>query len=1484
MRKGQFNTSILPSSLVRGCLLVIILLFRTVANLQALSPDVPLTQLIREQWQTERGLPQNTVYDLLQDRNGYLWLGTEGGLVRFDGIQFDVYDKEYFQGNFHNFVYRILEAKDGVLWVGTRGGGVFEVCGEEVKLCLSTKIGLSNDQVHALAQTEDGAIWIGTREGLNRYHQGKIQQFTTRDGLPSDFVTALHADGQKVWFGTDRAEFGSFDGQTFTVYGNEEFILRSEVQSIVTDKDGALWVGLDGDGLYRFQDGKFERKIVLPDKILQNIQRLYVDRSNALWVATQFDGIVRIKGSSLEPLRREGGLSQNFVVSFLEDREGSLWIGTAFGGLNRLREGLIKTIGAPEGLHGERTTSLAEDQQGGVYIGTYQNGLYRYFRGRTAPFDLTALELPSIRALLAGRDGTVWVGTGGAGLFQIANETQRRYKKKDGLLEDDINTLFEDSAGNLWVGFQREGVSRRDARTGEFVHFTDSLLKTFIRGIQEDSNGSILVGTQSSGLIQVKDGKVSQAIPAQVTGAVRAMAPALSGGIWIATRDEGILLYGDGNYRVFNSSSGLRQEQLFSICEASGFLWFASSAGIERVKVDELLQMTEKKPLRTLQVFNETDGMRTSQPNANGSPGAFRSSDGKVWFATERGVCVLDPAREEKAEPAEVLIKKVLVDGQAVDWNRGLRLRPGANRISIHYATPVLGIPSRVRYRVELKGAPREPVYTGFRREAVFHNLAPGEYLFSVQASNEFGEWSEIPATVAIIQAPYLYQRAWFICGLVLAGVAGLRTVFAWRTKSMKQQKAELERLVAQRTEQLTLEVEQRKDAQNNLRQLNEELEERVSERTGELKKASRKMQLELVEREKAEAALSASESRLRRVVESGMVGILFWDIKGGINQANDAFLDMVGYSRAELEAGALRWDKITPPEFLAHDRKALEAIRLNGVCEPFEKEYLHKEGYRVPVFVGGAAFSESHEEGVCFVLDITRRKKAEQEIHQLNLGLESRVQERTAELARINEKLEREVNARKKAAVALAAFSQLGKKLQPSRTEKEAARIISETARALLGWDACALDLYNANERLVRVFEDPAAPSQLERYGSSISVPIKYEERTIGILTLHKAAAGAFTNADSSTLQSLGAYASGALQRIHTEAARRESERRFQAFMNNTPAMAWLKDSQFRYIYANQTFVQKLPAAVAPVEGKSDYDLWPKKTAFKLRTNDEQTLALNRTVQGYENVPSANGANQTWLVFKFPLLSGDGQQLVGGMAVDVTEQKRAEDALHKLPQKILEAQESERRRVARELHDSVQQVLHSIIFRVQHAERLMASGSDRWEESLKRTRELLNSAIEEVGRIGRNLRPSELDDIGLIAALQPIIREFSTRTAVDVLFESATYHNAVSKLTELTLYRIVQEALTNMEKHAGATAVTIQVGCDETYATLHIKDNGRGFELASSPATRSGMGLMNMRERASSVGGLFSIKTSPGTGVEISVYLPLAVSPTSEL
>ncbi len=793
----------------------------------ALNQPQTTSQYRWDVWQKEDGLPQNSVTSIWQTRDGYLWLGTLEGLVRFDGQRFAVFDKQNTAEMRDNNVAALYETRDGALWVGTNGGGLLRH--HEGKFTLySTQQGLPHDKVRALAEDAQGTLWVGTEAGLAQFKDGKFNSI--RQNNAARFaVSALRAtrDGS-LWVGTDGGGLSQFKDGSFKTFTSKDGLANDRVWTLFEARDGALWIGTDG-GLSVLRDGRFSSFTKKDGLLNETIWVIREARDGSLWIGTNGGGLSRFHDGKFTTYAREQGLSQDVVWAIYEDREGSLWVGTEGGGLNRLAERRIGLYDANNGLLHNSIWSVYEDREGTLWVGT-EAGLNRLKDGQFTSYTTAkdGLAPGRVWSIYQDRSGSLWVGTD-SGLSKMRDGRWATYTSKQGLPPNAVLALGEDFTGNLWIGTDGGGLARLD--NGRFVVFTteDGLPDNHIKVLLEDQAGNLWLGTEA-GLSRWRNGTfinygVQEGLP---NSFIRSLYEDRDGSLWIGTRGGGLVRFRDGQFKAVTTRNGLFNDVIYQILEdGQQNFWLSSTKGIFRTSKRELNEFLEGRQSGVNSApFGTADGVKSNECNGGSQPAGWRGRDGRLWFPTIKGLVVLDPEQLKRNDlPPPVLIEQALLNGRPVNHSQVSALTRGRGDLEFHFTALSFLDPEKIRFRYQLEGYDDHWIEAENRRTAYYTNLPPGSYRFHVVAANSDGVWNNTGATWKFELQPHFYQTRWFLVSAVLLALALGYAFMRWRGKQLVRRNKVLEAGIADRTAEVVLQNQELAQANNDLRKLKDTAE-----------------------------------------------------------------------------------------------------------------------------------------------------------------------------------------------------------------------------------------------------------------------------------------------------------------------------------------------------------------------------------------------------------------------------------------------------------------------------------------------------------------------------------------------------------------------------------------------------------------------------------------------------------------------------------
>jgi len=775
------------------CRSVVLLLFVvTVDSVRALDPNKTLNEFGVQVWLTENGLPQNTVQAITQTRDGYLWVGTQDGLARFNGVGFVIFDKENTPQFKSNDIQVLLEDRSGALWIGTSYGlirlrnGSFDT--------FTTAEGLPDNAIASLAATADGGIWIATSAGLAHYANNSIT--TMKVGIGD--VQSLFVDRNGVlWIGGSNGVVSLKNDQAVDSTPNRELAERN-VSAIVEDQTGRLWFGTDTGviGFDHDQQISFTTKNGLPD---DHVNNLLTDKESCLWVSTS-GGLARLRLNSPTVVAVTEGLASNLILTAFEDREGSLWIGTDSGGLNLLRDKKFTTITTRQGLASDLIKSVYQDKSGAVWIGTSGGGLSVLKEGKVTNFSAKEGLVSNVVLSLFGDDkGTMWIGTPD-GLNQFKDGRFTTFTVAEGLSSDQVRSIYVDRSGVVWVG-TRNGLNK--IKEGQFSILTtkDGLADDFIGAIFEDSSGILWVGTRA-GLSQLKNDHFTNFTSKDglSSDVITSLHEDSDHNLWIGTNGGGINRLRDGRFTSYTTRNGLLDNVIYRILEDGQHnLWFSSPKGIFEISLRQLNEFAEGAA-KNLSVtsYGTSDGMLSRECSGGGYPAGWKGNDGKLWFSTIKGLAMIDPGNTQfNRLPPPVAIEQIRVDDQVVPLDSRIQLSPGTTRLEFFYTALSFVAPDKVRFRYKLEGFDPDWIDAGTKRTASYTNLRPGNYTFHVLAANNDGVWNQEGAALQFYLRPHFYQTYWFYGILILLLALIVWQLYQLRVRRMRTQ---FDAVLAERT------------------------------------------------------------------------------------------------------------------------------------------------------------------------------------------------------------------------------------------------------------------------------------------------------------------------------------------------------------------------------------------------------------------------------------------------------------------------------------------------------------------------------------------------------------------------------------------------------------------------------------------------------------------------------------------------------------
>lgn len=820
-----------------------------------LSPNKKLDQYNFDHWDSDEGLPVNSIIHIIQAKNGYIWFVSYGGITRFNGIEFYTFSSFNASSIINNSYTHIYEDDSGVIWASSSGGGITAIDGE------------------------------------------KLRTYTTEDGLPSNFVEEAVQDAMgRLWVATSNGLYYK-EGERFINHDTPSELKASKLKSIDCDEFNQIWAATVDKGVYKFTRNNVLATYTKDNGILSNHINYVKCENGAVWIGTNM-GLSIIKEDSIASITVDDGLQSGYITSSIVDNNGGLWIGS-YRGFCRIIGSQYSYFSPAHPLYGQDITSMLQDNEGNLWLGTYRRGLYKLWDGKFTNYggliddehssfvvhsviqqndstlivvqqegvDILNSKTNSIKRLDLNYDvstsyksgmldnkGNLWISS----LHYLLKYNDKKttvFNSRNGLIHENVRLTYEDSKGNIWVG-TTNGITVITPTGYTNYSVKDGLSHEYIMSIEEDGEGAVWIGTRN-GLNHFKDGKFAHyfADDGMAGDFVFKTYFDDKGAMWICG-NAGLTRYKNGKFTSITTADGLASNTVFQILEDDeGYYWITTNQkGITVFKIleQELNDFADGKISKVNSIiYTQEDGLKSTA--ATSSATSLKASDGTLWFATNNGVEMIDPSkiRLNTGKPP-VVIEAFLVNGEDVDMDSAIIIPSGKQRVVVKFSALSYVSPRSIEYKYKLLGFDDDWQTSHGKRETSYTNLPYGEYTFMVIAANSDGIWNENGATVTFYIKPAFYETNAFALGIVLLALLIGIVVYNLRIKSLKRSQRELAKLVAERTSEIVHqkeEIEAQKEAieiqqeqiehkNKELHKINLRLEDIVEERTEQLEKA----------------------------------------------------------------------------------------------------------------------------------------------------------------------------------------------------------------------------------------------------------------------------------------------------------------------------------------------------------------------------------------------------------------------------------------------------------------------------------------------------------------------------------------------------------------------------------------------------------------------------------------------------------------------
>ena len=782
-----------------------------------LDPKLALTQFGHDVWTTSSGLPHDSVRAIAQTADGYLWIATNAGLARFDGVSFTIFNESNAPLLKGTTVTAMQAAPDGSLYLGTVNAGVLRYRRGAIERVDVPP--LAGNSVRALLLDSRGVLWVGADRGLCQLDRGHgVSVF--RGGYESNVHSLLEYPAGTVWVGANDG-LHRYEGGAHRLFTTKDGLADNSIWGLAGGEGGALWVGTHGGGLSEYRQGVFRANDWRAGAKQSSITALLSDRDGALWIATDGHGVSRLAGGKSDSYQTRDGLSNQVVRCLYEDIEGSLWMGTAGGGVNRFKEYRVTTRTMREGLPSDSVRSVQQDSTGDIWLGTTGGVARLRANGGIAVYDSKdGLARDLMFPVIRDRKNNLWAA-GEDGVVQRFRGEPHGRAEHEWKFKPPVRLLFEQRDGTVWAG-SGDSFIRFQGDSATAFGKAEGLASTQVTAMAEGADGAIWVGTAMG--VQRLDGGKFGPLFARRTGrqSVGSIHVDSAGRIWVMT-NCGLNRIDGTRFMPYTAAQGMPETEMTSVLEDDeGYFWITYRDVLLRVARADLDAVAEGRK-RTVEPrpIGAADGMRGSaEYSFSMSPAEWKGRDNKLYYATYGGLLEIDPVRlaaDRRAPP--VLIERVTDDRQKPVTPGGW-IRAGGN-LEFHYTALSFLFPEFIQFRYRLEGFDADWVDARNRRAAYYTNLPPGAYRFRVAARKMGGAWNDGSLPFSVEARPRFYQTLWFAVLCILAVSSAGIAFYQLRVRALRRSEHKLTERVEERTAELRREIEVRQHAEQEAKAAN---------------------------------------------------------------------------------------------------------------------------------------------------------------------------------------------------------------------------------------------------------------------------------------------------------------------------------------------------------------------------------------------------------------------------------------------------------------------------------------------------------------------------------------------------------------------------------------------------------------------------------------------------------------------------------------